>query len=453
MKPDLEGIMAEIKGIVGESHLLTDPAKIAPFKIDGNLPKGIVFPSNKEEISRTVRLATSKNFSIIPWGGGTKIDIGNIPKKLDLILSLKRLDKIVEHDPLNLIVTVEAGTSLAKAQNHLSKDRQFIALDPPFSKEATIGGIISTNSSGPKRYLYGTCRDFMLGLEIVLSNGDIVKTGGKTVKNVTGYDMNKLFIGSFGTLGIITQATFKVLPLPEDEKIIILSFTNLKDLISLIKDILKSVLVLSSLEILNPLASNIIINNQREITLHEGTYNLVIGVEGAREAVKREISDIIVMGEEKGISQFHVLQGDEMKKLIKSFSNLTTIVHSQYSDFIKCKASILISKVYDMIQISEGLAEKYNLECGITSHGGSGIVYIYFLTKSSNGNLKDIIFELSEETKKLEGSLVVERAPSELKKEIDVWGNPEDSFEIMRNLKNQFDSKGLLNPGRFLRGL
>lgn len=452
MEPNLEVIIAGVKGVVGESNVLTEPDELESFRIDGNLPKGVVFPSNSEEISRVVQLASSENFSIIPWGGGTKIDMGNIPKKVDLVISLRRLGKVVEHDPLNLNVTVEAGARLDEVQSQIGEKGQFIALDPPFVKEATIGGIIASDSSGPKRYLFGTCRDLVLGLEAVLPNGDIVKAGGKTVKNVTGYDMNKLFIGSFGTLGIITQGTFKLLPLPEDEKIIILSFKSIIDLKDLTRDILRSVLVPSSLEILNPLTSDVI-NNKSEMSLPEGSYHLIIGVEGAREAVEREVLEISQRGEEKGAFLSRVLERDEMRKLCEILRNLTTTIRSGYPDFMKCKASVLISKTLDMIQRAEALADKYNLKCGITSHGGNGIVSLYFLTEGSNGNLKSIIADLTEAAKKLDGSFVVERAASEIKRDIDVWGSPEKSLEVMRAIKNQFDSKGLFNPGRFLGGI
>ena len=156
-----------------------------------------------------------KNWESVPRGNGTKMAGGGIPRKLDVVLSMLRINRITEHDVPNLSLSVEAGATLTAVQKQLAGTGKgsFLPLDPPYTEKATIGGIIATNGSGPRRYLYNTARDLLLGIKAVLPNGDIVAFGGRTVKNVSGYDMTKLMVGSWGALGVITEITTKLLPL------------------------------------------------------------------------------------------------------------------------------------------------------------------------------------------------------------------------------------------------
>ena len=155
--------------------------------------------------------------AVVPWGAGTKQGWGNAPRAYDLALDLSALDRILEYEPADLVVTVQAGTPLAALQRRLGEAGQFLALDPPYAARATLGGTLATNASGPSRLLYGTARDLVLGMQVATPAGDLVKSGGKVVKNVVGYDLNKMHIGGLGTLGVMTEVTFKVHPLPRAE--------------------------------------------------------------------------------------------------------------------------------------------------------------------------------------------------------------------------------------------
>ena len=178
--------------------------------------------------------------------------LGNRPARVDAIVQLDRLDRIVEFDAANLCVTAEAGMRLAALQATLAQEKEILPLDPPADSKVTIGGLVAANQSGPTRLLYGTARDWVLGMRVVLPDGERVHCGGRVIKNVSGYDMNKLFIGSLGTLGIVTEVTFKLLPLPVMRAGVVGLFRELKQATAIVGKVLESFLLPEALDLLNP---------------------------------------------------------------------------------------------------------------------------------------------------------------------------------------------------------
>ncbi len=224
-------LIPRLKEIVGEANVIQDSDKLKAYALDGKRPKVVVSPKTISEVSKVVAHANQQHLTIVPMGNGTKMGMGGVPKKMDIVLLTGRLNRITDCDTDNLTLSVESGITLSEVQRRLSKEGKgyFLPLDPPFTDKATLGGIVATNSSGPKRLIYGTVRDLIIGAKAVFPNGDIVVSGGKTVKNVSGYDMCKLLIGSYGTLGIICEMTFKLLPLPEKEATLLIPFARLEE--------------------------------------------------------------------------------------------------------------------------------------------------------------------------------------------------------------------------------
>src|SRR5512136_2062805 len=254
--PKIDKLIPMLKEIVGEPQVIHDPDQLKAYGLDGKKPKMVVSPETIDQVSKLVAYANQQRLAIIPRGSGTKMGMGGIPKKIDIILSTDRLNQITDSDCENLTLSAESGITLNEVQKSLAKVGKgyFLPLDPPFTEKATLGGIVATNSNGPKRLLYGTARDLIIGTKAVFPNGDIVVSGGKTVKNVSGYDMCKLLIGSYGTLGILCEMTFKLLPLPEKEATLSLSFTKLEEADGFAREVRSSQLIPSSLEILNAAA-------------------------------------------------------------------------------------------------------------------------------------------------------------------------------------------------------
>src|ERR687898_1767744 len=200
----------ELQKIVGEEHVRQ---AFDADAVDGVEPSLVVEPATIEETSKVMKLASREGLAVSPRGGGTKTGLGNPPRQVDLILSTARMDEIIEHVPGDQIVRAQAGLKLQDLQESLAESDQMLGIDPP-EEGATIGGIVAANASGPRRLRYGTVRDLIIGIKLVLADGTVAKAGGKVVKNVAGYDLSKLFCGSLGTLGMVAEVIFRLHPLP-----------------------------------------------------------------------------------------------------------------------------------------------------------------------------------------------------------------------------------------------
>ncbi|MBF8286481.1 MAG: linked oxidase-like protein, partial [Dehalococcoidia bacterium] len=216
-------VLTQMGSIVGREGALAD---VAAFAVDGLTPQAAVAPSSYEQVAAVMRYAHAEGLAVIPWGGGAHIHVGNVPARYDIALGLSRLNAVVEHEPADLTATVQAGMTLSELQGRLGGAGQLLPLDPPGGERATIGGILAANASGPWRHAFGSARDMTIGLRVVTAEGRITRAGGRVVKNVAGYDLCKLYIGSLGTLGVIVEATFKVASLPREQRAAVATFAT-----------------------------------------------------------------------------------------------------------------------------------------------------------------------------------------------------------------------------------
>ena len=250
MSCDLASLRGRLEVIVGEANIHADEGSISSHAVDGVLPSMTVQPGSQDEVAAVVSACASAGAAMIPWGGGTAMATGNPPKRLDVVVCLERLDRIVEFDADNLCVTVEAGMPLGRLQQVVAERQELLPLDPPDSDRVTLGGLVAANQSGSCRLLHGTPRDWVLGMRVVLLDGERIRCGGRVIKNVSGYDMNKLFIRSFGTLGIITEVTLKLLPMPSARASVLGLFPGLPEASSVLEKIQASFLLPEALDLL-----------------------------------------------------------------------------------------------------------------------------------------------------------------------------------------------------------
>lgn len=433
-------LVEKMERIVGSENFLYLQEGFSDFAVDGKVPKLIVHPSCPDEISGILRVANEGKYSICPWSKGTKIGIGNIPKNVDIVLSISRLGRTVEHDHANLTVTVEAGVNLSDLQKALKDKRQFLPIDPMFGSMCSVGGIISSNSNGPRRLRYGSVRDFLIGMKAVLPTGEKIKAGGKVVKNVAGYDVCKLFIGSFGTLGVITEATFKLYPLPELEKTVLVSLDKSSQAFELTSSILDSVVFPSSLCVLNPSALEVL-SGILGIAFRENSFHLAVRLEGFRESVEREIGEIQKMSRH----DIRILEGSGQNEFWMALSDFS---HLSQSNF-RFKASIPVSATFDAFKNFDESSENWGFKINLISQPGSGIIYGFLRTEEMD-KLIELINQSNSYAAKSGGYFVVESAPVRIKERINVWGCLPGGVNIMQILKERFDPKGIMNPGRLL---
>lgn len=448
-----EAVVQRLNDLVGAEHVVSGEGALA-YSVDEKIPAAVAFPASTEEVSAIMAFASAERLKIAPRGSGTKMGFGGVPEQIHVVLALSRLNKVVDHEPADMIATFQAGTLLREAQAILSRNGQFIAIDPPHADLATIGGILATNSSGPRRLRYGTARDLVLAIRVVHANGKVTKGGAKVVKNVTGYDMNKLYIGSLGTLAIIVEVTFRLFPVPTCEKSFLAAFASLDAAQGVVARILDSSVVASALELLNPEAS-CQITEQAGLPWPKGSYGLAVAVGSVRrEAVEAQLGTIRRFCDEAGISEGCLLD----EQLHETFWRATRDLRWGGGLQTVLKASVLLTKVAEGVRLGQEVAAREGLGLGIVSEAGSGIIR-YYLTGDTDSpeqfeqGVTKAIKRLRAFAQEAEGSLVVLEAPPKIKSKVDVWGSIGNALPLMRGLKEQFDPDRVLNPGRFVGGI
>ncbi len=422
-----------------------DPDELRDYSIDGMLPRIVVTPATAEQVALVTILANQQNLTVLARGGGSRIDLGEIPERMDVMIETTQLMRLLEHEAPDLTCHVEAGLTLGALQAELAKKGQWLALDPPDDEQATIGGILASNASGPKRLRYGTARDMVIGLHVVQANGEIGRSGGKVVKNVAGYDLNKLYIGSLGTLGIIVDANFKLQPLPPKERTLMLTFLNAVDAMHTVTAILGSLLTPSAIELIDAGAASDM-SDFFGLRLPTDGCTLAIDFEGTLATIDRQIDETRLLARKHS-----ALLSDDLTD--QDQHQFWQVVREHTRGSVTCKAAILVSQVASYLQQLNAICRHHELESAVVAHAGNGILYIELRPVDATHRLVEAIAEMRLKALEARGSLVVERCPVDLKRLISVWGEPGSDFYLMQRLKLQFDPKGTLVQGRFVGGL
>ncbi len=435
----------QLEQIVGSEHVLRSPP--AEYAVDGHLPRLVVSPAEGEEVCQTVKTIGEAGATIVPRGGGTKMTVGNIPHSADVVLRLSRLNDIIEHDADNLTVTVQAGLVLSELQQALAVEGQFLPLDPPQMEKATVGGVVAANASGPKRLRYGSARDLVLGMGVVLANGETIGIGGKTVKNVSGYDLDKLFIGSLGSLGLILAVTLRLSPLPQKTETLLASFSRLSQATALVAHILDSELLPVSLELLNGLAA-------RSASIStDGEYVLLVGLEGSPETVNRQLVQLTTLCRETEADKVYSLAEEEQVALWKAVRDLVPTLFSPHA--AAGKVGLPISQVGPFVNDVKEIAAGHGLAAHILARAGLGLVHVVLSGQGPSmvEGLVEACRQMGSLAVQLGGHWVLEAAPRPVKEQVEVWGPPRPEWALMQTLKARFDPQNILNPGRFVGGI
>jgi glycolate oxidase FAD binding subunit len=347
---------------------------------------------------------------------------------VDLIVSTARLDRLVEHSAGDLVATAQAGMRLADLQRVVGAAGQRLALDPP-QPEATVGGIVAANASGPRRLRFGSVRDLLIGIRVVLADGAVVRAGGKVVKNVAGYDLCKLFTGSLGTLGLIVEATFRLHPLPAAQRMVRVDVDSPEDAAAAVQALLQSSLVPSAIELRWPAA--------------EGPGTLAVLFEGLEAGVEAQAATAAGLAGRHGRTV--VLDEAAAERLWREVT-LEPVPAGE----IRLKVSFLPSELAAVMRAVFETGVRYALPPRAAGSAGHGIVFVDLPAADASAQA-DAIGTLR---RRLRGaSVVVLEAPRPVKALVDVWPDPGDALPLMRRVKERFDPAGILSPGRFVGGL
>ena len=449
--PEMEALQRQLAAAVGAEQVQSGAAA-AGFAVDGVVPHLVVRPRSQEEVQAVVAACSAAGAAVACWGGGTGMGLGNPPSRLDVVLCLDGLERIVELDEANLIVSAEAGVRFGELQAALMARREFLPLDPPQAERITVGGLIAANASGPSRLLYGPARDWVLGLRVVLPSGERIRCGGKVIKNVSGYDLNKLFIGSMGTLGVITEATFKLLPVPAMRATVVGVFSEVAQVAAVVSRTLESHLLPEALEALDPQALRAV-ESQLALSGASG-YALAASVAGSGETVERQVRDLKRFFADAHATATATLDQAQGEAAWRAIRDVQASLGATPQARVVAKIAVPIAKTLELFSAAEGIARHNGWRGAVTAHAGSGIVRAGFLIDEGTlGAVRDGLDALRKQAEAVEGSLVVEAAPTTLKRSLGAWGKPGDAFSVMRRVKAEFDPGALMSPGRFIGGI
>jgi len=471
--------MQKFEDIIGKDFLRTDAETCHSYAVDGVIPRAVLFPGEVEEVSEIVKTACREHLSVVPWGGGTQMGKGAVPSRLDLVICTKRLNRVIDIDAGNLTVTVQAGMRLFDLQEAVAGEENrcyvpvkdggkeseesvcslrenrgcFVPLDVPAGNRATIGGIIAANTSGPRRLLYGLPRDVVLGVRHVAPTGEIIGMGGKTVKNVAGYDLCKVMIGSLGTLGVLCEMTLRLLPLPERSGTWVCAFPGLKEAASFVDAIFARPLIPCAVEILGGKACNDLALKRTEQG-KKGRFSVVTGFEGAEEAVARMKAEIEGVADKTGSLEKRYLDDDEHRRFWSSYGSRAAGFSGDQGEMFSVKLNYPISRYRDVLEFVESGGMNGYARLGSYTHAGNGVTRIHLVIEDGSEEKFERTARWTQELLShvcaVGGNLVVEHAGPDLKKHLPVWGAPRDDLKLMEWMKKAMDPEGIFSPGRFL---
>ncbi len=399
-----------------------------PVRID-NVCLAVEQPHSLAELCELVRRAAARQQAIYPIGGRTLLDFGLPPTRPGVAVDLARLDQVIDYPARDMTITVQAGITMRKLQEVLAKEGQRLPVDVPLPDRATLGGAIACNMSGPRRYGYGTLRDYVIGITVVNDEGQETKAGGRVVKNVAGYDLCKLHVGALGTLGIVTQVTLKVLPRPEAQELVITGSTE--DGLGVVLDRVRASSIRPGcVEVLYPTPR------------HGADFDVLIGFEGSRAALNWQVNQL--QSELGSLCPPLLHQGEQSERLFHLLGERDAPSNCRLS----FKANLLPSAVTDFMRAS--CAFPLNL---VQAHAGNGIVIGHLPPDVTLEQARSSISQLRANAVEYQGNLVLLRCPTEWKRELGVWGQPRGDWQLMREIKKQLDPNNLFNPGRFVDGI
>lgn len=382
----------------------------------------MLVPKTPQDLAEALQEAASHGRTISLSGNSTKRRMAGPVEAAEVCVSTAALNRVLEYEPRDLTISVEAGLRWRDLTALLAENRQIVPLDPPFAESATVGGIIASNSNGPRRRLFGTARDLVIGMKFAMLDGKIVQSGGMVVKNAAGLDTSKLMIGSFGTLAAIAVVNFKLIPRPERERSFLLVSESLAGAIAARDNIIRSTLTPSAIDLLNPAAA---------AGLGSRGWTLAIRAGGSSAAIDRYERELANVANGVGLDDYR------QETLWRHVENLTPRHLEQHPDGAIVRVSCTLKGIEPVMESFPGPA---------LARAGSGVCYGYFDESAAAGAWMS---EVSAKGWKA----VIEFAPESKKTALPLWPAPGGDLEVMKRIKNLFDPSNLLNRGRLYRVL
>jgi len=456
-------LIEKLKGIVGSEHVFDKYEDRYCYTYDASfitvgkkeVPEVIVYPSNKEEVAEVLKLANEYKIPVIPRGAGSNVSGGTISRNDAIVMVLTRMNKIINIDHKNMIAELEPGVITAEFQAQVEKMGLFYPPDPASRAFSTMGGNVAECAGGPRGAKYGVTRDYVLGLEVVLPTGQILNVGARTMKSVAGYDLTRLFVGSEGTLGVITKIIVKLIPLPEAKKTMLAIFDDLNLASETVAQVFMAGIVPTTLELLD----NIYIKNIEDYVKIglpvDAEAVLLIEVDGDALVLDKQISIISKICKEQGAREVKVAQNE------KEADDLWVARRAAFASVSRVRPTIIgedctvpRDKIPEVVQKIRDISKKYNVIIAILGHAGDGNLHATLLADERDKEEMERVDKAAEEifkaTLEAKGTLTGEHGIGRVKSKYLHLEVGQEGIELMKALKRTMDPNNILNPGQML---
>ncbi len=452
-----KNIITALQQISGKDQVLTAKADLICYSYDATqkqyLPDVVVHPANVEEVSRVMKLACEHKIPVFPRGAGTGFTGGSVPVSGGIVLGLTRLDKILEVDEENLVATIEPGVVTADFQKTVEKVGLFYPPDPASLKVSTMGGNVAECAGGPRCVKYGVTKDYIIGLEIVTPTGDIIKTGGSTMKGVVGYDLTKLICGSEGTLAVITKIVVKLLPNPEAKKTMLVLFDSIDGAAQAVSAIIRGKIIPTTLEFLDARTLDCVREATDLDVPDEARAVLLIEVDGDLEFLDGQVGKISAIVKPLGTVEIRVAEtpaeSEALWQIRRSISaSLRRVNPDKYNEDI----CVPRSKVPDMIRKIDKIADKYQIPIVNFGHAGDGNIHVNIMVNSKisgdDEKAEQAIIEVFKGALELGGTMSGEHGVGIMKAPFLALELADTNIDYMKVIKKALDPANILNPGK-----
>ncbi len=453
-------ILEKLMQIVGRDRVTDDPAELYCYSYDSSYISGeadyVVIPLSTEEIVKIVKLADEHKIPIVPRGGASGLTGGAVPTKGGIVLDLRKMNKILEIDIENLQVLVEPGVILDDLNAALKKYSFFFPPDPASSDTCTIGGVIANNASGMRSVKYGICRDYVLDLEVVMANGEVINTGSKALVSSSGYDLTRLFVGSEGTLGVITRARLKILPLPEASTRVVAYFDDIERAGNAVVKTLSSGILPSAIELMDRSGITAVKKCLPEIKLPDADAMLLFEVDGLKESIDRQAKMVAEACLSVGATSVAIpktkKEGDELWAARKNVGVAVTRLIPEYVRVYDAEdVGAPIKSLPKVLKRMAEISKKYDLPLVNYGHMGVGIIHAGFSIDLLNKEhwkkierLREAIYDAILEE---QGTLTGEHGTGATRGAYMKRAHGR-SFEVMKQIKHALDPNNIMNPGK-----
>jgi glycolate oxidase len=452
-----EQVHTALQNVVGKNNVYTETADLITHSYDATqkeyLPDAVIYATTTREVSDVVKLANQHGIPIIPRGAGSVFTGGTLPIQGGVVLVLTKMNRILAIDEDNLTATVEPGVVTASLQKEVEKLGLFYPPDPASKEFCTLGGNVAECAGGPRCVKYGVTKDYILGLEVVTPTGDIIHTGGATIKNVVGYDLTRLFVGSEGTLGIITKIIIRLLPKPAAKKTMLIQFASIEGAAQAVSTVIRGKIIPTTLEFLDATTLACIRHNSALDIPEECRALLIIEVDGDADILERQAATIIQLVSELDVLHTEIAETEEQSEAIWSVRrsvspNMRKINPDKFNEDIVVPRS----KVPDMIRALEKLSAKYNVPIVNFGHAGDGNIHVNVMVDLKEPGMPEtvqrVLQEIFQTTVDMEGSISGEHGIGTAKAAYLPMEIDSATRKYMQTIKKALDPLNILNPGK-----